>query len=324
MKKLLMSLVTVLFSMVVMFLVIQNMPGNPVETLAADISRTQNIDINLATQKAISILNYDPNVPVLTRLVRYVAGIARGNLGDSMVYQKPVVKLVLGALPWTLLVLTISLALSFGMGVLMGIFIAWKRKRWLNSLLTLYQSIFGSIPDYIVAYLLIFIFAVTLNWLPSRGPYQAGITPGPTWAFVGSVLRHAILPVVAYFTTTVAGWTISMKANALSVLGEDYVAYATARGLPRRRILTSYVGRNSLLPMVTSLAVAFGFMFGGSPLIENLFLYPGVGYYLNNAIARRDYPLMQGMYLMMMIVVVLSGLLAEKIYTILNPRLRER
>jgi peptide/nickel transport system permease protein len=319
-----MSLVTVLFAMVVMFLVIQNMPGNPVETLAAEISRSQNIDINLATQRAISILNYDPNVPVAQRLIRYVGGIARGNFGDSLIYQKPVLELVLGALPWTLLVLTISLGLSFMVGVLLGIFIAWKRNRVLNAALTVYQSIFGSIPDYIVAYLLVFIFAITLGWLPSRGPYSATVKPGPNLQFIANVIQHAILPVMAYFLTTVATWTIGMKANSLSVLGEDYVAYAQARGLSRRRILTSYVGRNSLLPMITSLAVAFGFMFGGSPLIENLFLYPGVGYYLSNAIGRRDYPLMQGMYFIMMIMVVLSGFLAEKLYAVLNPRLRER
>jgi peptide/nickel transport system permease protein len=323
-KKLLISLVTVLFAMVVMFVVIQNMPGNPVDTLAAEISRTENLEMNQAHQKAISMLNYNPDIPLVERLAHYVAGIAQGNLGRSLIYQKPVLDLVLGALPWTLLVLTISLTLSFTVGVLMGIFIAWKRRPWLNSALTLYQSIFGSIPDYIIAYLLVFLFAVTLDWLPSRGPYSANVTPGPSWAFVSSVIQHAMLPVMAYFLTTVASWAIGMKANAQTVLGEDYVAYATARGLSQRRILISYVGRNSILPMITGLAVAFGFMFGGSPLIENLFLYPGVGYYLSSALARRDYPLMQGMYFIMIVVVVLSGLLAEWVYTVLNPRLRER
>lgn len=319
-----MPLVTILFAIIAMFIVIQNMPGDPVETLAAEISRTENLEMDLAYAKAKSVLNYDPDVPTAQRLVNYLGGILRGNLGDSLAYRKPVIDLVLGALPWTLLVLTISLSLSFTVGVLAGVVVAWKRKRWLNALLNLWQSIFGSIPDYIVAYLLIFVVAVSLGWLPARGPYSAEVTPGFNLPFIGSVLRHAILPVLAYFLTTVANWTIGMRANALGVLGEDYVAYATARGLSKRRILIHYVGRNSILPMVTSLAISFGFMFGGSPLIENLFLYPGVGYYLNQAIARRDFPLMQGMYFIMIVVVVLSGLLAEKLYAVLNPRLRER
>ncbi len=319
-----MPLITILFAIIAMFLVIQNMPGDPVETLAAEISRTENLEMELAYAKAKSVLNYDPDIPVFQRLVGYLGGILRGNLGDSLAYRKPVLDLVLGALPWTLLVLTVSLALSFTVGVVAGLFIAWKRKRWMNALLNLWQSIFGSVPDYIIAYLLIFLFAVTLGWLPARGPYSAQVTPGFNMPFIASVLRHAILPVLAYFLTTVANWTIGMRANALGSLGEDYVAYARARGLSQRRILIHYVGRNSILPMITSLAISFGFMFGGSPLIENLFLYPGVGYYLNQAIARRDYPLMQGMYFIMIVVVVLSGLLAERLYTVLNPRLRER
>lgn len=307
-----------------MFLVIQNMPGDPVETLAAEIAQTQNLEMDLAYARAKSMLNYDPDIPVLQRLANYLAGVLRGNLGESLSYHKPVTSLMLGALPWTLLVLTISLFLSFAMGVIVGLFIAWKRKRWLNALLNVWQSIFGSIPNYIVAYLLVFLFAVNLGWLPSRGPYSAEVTPGFNGAFIGDVLQHAILPVLSYFLTTVGGWTVSMRANAIGVLSEDYVTYATARGLPQKRILLQYVGRNSILPMITSLAISFGFMFGGSPLIENLFVYPGVGYYLNVAISRRDYPLMQGMYFMMIVVVVLCGLLAEWLYTVLNPRLRER
>ncbi len=324
MKKLLLSLVTVFCAMLLMFLAIQYMPGSPIDSLANEFVRTQNLEWSIAYQRAVNQLNYDPSVPVLQRLVRYVSNIARGNLGQSMIYQRPVIDIVLGALPWTLLIVTFALTLSFTVGILLGIFIAWKRKRLLNAALTIYQSVFGSIPDYIIAYVLVFIFAVTLRWFPSRGPYSSSVKPGPTLEFVASVLQHAVLPVMAYFITTVAGWTLGMRASSLSVLGEDYMNYAVARGLPRRRILTSYLGRNAILPMITSLAISFGYLFGGSPLIENLFVYPGVGFYLNTAVARRDYSLMQGMYFIMIVTVVLAGLLAEQIYTILNPRLRER
>ena len=137
------------------------------------------------------------------------------------------------------------------------------------------------------------------------------------------MLTHACLPVLTYFLTTVAGWIISMKANSLSVLGEDYITYAQVRGLSNRRILTTYLSKNALLPLVTSLAVSFGLLFGGSPLIENLFFYPGVGYYLNKAIAARDYPLMEGMFFIIITMVVLSSFVAEFLYKYLNPRLRD-
>ena len=308
--------------MTIMFFAIQNMPGNPVETLAQEISRSENLAFEVAYERAKSTLNYDPDVPVLQRYLGFVANLARGGLGNSLIYRQKVSQVVMGALPWTLLVLTLSIAMSFCVGVLLGIYIAWRRKRWMNVALTAYQSVFGSIPDYIIAYLLVLLFAITLKVLPSRGPYSALITPGFNAAFIGDVMKHAILPVTSFFITTVASWTIAMKTNSLSVLGEDYVTYATARGLSKGRILTSYLARNAILPLVTNVGITFSFMFGGSPLIENVFVYPGIGYYLNLAIYRRDFPLMQGMYLIMIVMVVVMGLLTEYLYKVLNPRLR--
>ncbi len=324
MKKAMMTILTVLISIVVVFVVIEFMPGDPVDILAGDIVRTENLPYDQAYQRAIATLNYDPSMPIGERFGLYMKGIISGNLGDSMTYKKPVIDIIKGALPWTLLVLTISLTLSFTVGILLGIYIAWKQKKSINAALTVYQSIFGSIPDYIVAYLLIFVFAVTLGVLPSKGAYSSAVTPGFNLKFILNVLSHSILPVLAYFITTVATWTIAMRANAVGVLGEDYITYANVRGLSNRRILVHYLGRNAILPMITSLAISFGLMFGGSPLIENLFIYPGVGYYLNMAISRRDFPLMQGMFFIIIITVVLSSLLAEFLYKLLNPRLRER
>ncbi|WP_040214027.1 ABC transporter permease [Clostridium polynesiense] len=324
MKKLLMTVLTILISVVVVFVVIDAMPGDPVDILAGEIVRTENLPYDQAYQRAIATLNYDPNMPSSERFVQYMKGILTGNLGTSMSYKKPVIEIIKGALPWTLLVLTMSLTLSFVVGVLLGIYVAWKQKKSINAALTVYQSIFGSIPDYIVAYLLVFLFAVTLGLLPSKGAYSSGVKPGFNMAFILNVLKHTILPVMSYFMTTVATWTIAMRANSLNVLGEDYISYANVRGLSNRRILVHYLGRNAILPMITTLAITFGLMFGGSPLIENLFLYPGVGYYLTMALSRRDFPLMQGMFFIIIIMVVLSSLLAEFLYKVLNPRLRER
>ncbi len=321
-KKLAMSLFTMFISLILVFLIIQAMPGDPVDILAQEIVRAEALPYDVAYQRAIATLNYDPSQPLSERFVEYVQGIFTGNLGYSLAYKKPVLDIVSGALPWTMLILSVSLLISFVVGVLIGIFVAWKRSKPLNVLVTAYQSIFGSIPDYIIAYILVFIVSVQLGLLPSKGAYSSSVVPGFNMPFVIDVIRHAILPVMAYFLTTVATWTVAMKANSLTVLGEDYMTYAEVRGLPKKRTLIHYLGRNAMLPMVTSLAVSFGLMFGGSPLIENLFLYPGVGYYLSIAISRRDFPLMQGMFLIIIVMVVLSSLLAEFLYVVLNPRLR--
>ncbi|MDU2491199.1 ABC transporter permease [uncultured Clostridium sp.] len=324
MKKLVTCILTMIVSLLLIFFVIQSMPGDPVKTLAQDYIRTGQMTYDQAYNKAKLALNYDPDEPVLNRFVTYVKGIATGNLGQSMSFKESVSTIVLEALPWTLLVCSISLFLSFSVGVILGIYVAWKRSKVLEGVLTGYQAILGSIPDYIVAYLLVLLFSLILGLFPSKGAYSSTVTPGFNFEFIISVLKHAALPILAYFLTTLAGWIMGMKANCLSVLGEDYINYAKARGISNKRIIFSYLGRNAMLPMVTSVAISFGMMFGGSPLIENLFVYPGVGYYLTTAISRRDYPLMQGMFLMIIVMVLLSGVFAEFLNTRLNPRLREK
>ena len=324
MKKFIIAILTVFVSMVIMFLVIQNIPGNPVEMAANNIMQQQNVQYDVAYARAKSLLNYDPDLPIMQRFLIYIRGLATGSLGVSMAYNKPVRDLVSSALPWTFLVVSLSLLLSFVVGILLGIYIAWKRSKALDVIMVAYQSILGAIPNYVFGYLLIFLFSVTLGWLPNRGAYSTSVTVGWNWPFVQDVLQHAFLPVMTFFLTTVGGWVLAMKANSLGVLGEDYITYAQVRGLSNHRILIHYLTKNAILPMITTLAVSFGLMFGGSPLIENLFMYPGVGYYLNQALSRRDYPLMEGMFLIIIIMVVACSLIAEFLYKYLNPKLREK
>ena len=324
MKRLATCFATMLASLLLIFFVIQAMPGDPVDTLTQEYMRSSQLSYQQAYNKAKLALNYDPDEPIVERFVSYVKGVATGNLGQSMSFKESVSTIVLGALPWTLLVCSISLLLSFTVGVILGIYVAWKRSKILDGVLTGYQAVLGSIPDYIVAYLLVLLFSLILGLFPSKGAYNSAVTPGFNLEFILNVLSHAALPILAYFLTTLAGWIMGMKANCRSVLGEDYINYAKARGISNKRIIFSYLGRNAILPMVTSVAISFGMMFGGSPLIENLFVYPGVGYYLTTAISRRDYPLMQGMFLMIIVMVLLSGVFAEFLNTKLNPRLREK
>lgn len=323
-KKIGYALMTIFISLTIMFFVVQLMPGNPVETYAMNIVQTENIQYEIAYERAKAVMNFDPERPVVERYFEFLGNIfLHGQLGTSLYYKKPVLTLVGNALPWTMLIVSFSLLLSFAIGVLLGLYISWRRSKILNMLLMLYQSIFGAIPDYIIAFLLVFLFSVTLGWFPIKGAYAPDAPPGWTWAFVRSALRYAFLPILTYLLTTVASWTIAMRANSLSVLGEDYITYAQARGLGKRRIIINYVGRNALLPMVTRLSLSFALMFGGSPLVESVFVYPGVGLFLGTAVSTRDYPLMQGMFLMIIVSVVVAGLVAEFLYKRLNPRLRE-
>ncbi len=323
-KKILRMALTLIISLVLVFFIVKAMPGDPVQTLTQQYMTTDKLPYEQAYERAKVALNYDPEVPVMEQFFTYIGQLLHGDMGQSMSYKDSVVNIVLGALPWTLLVCSISLLLSFVVGNIVGLFIAWKRSKLWDGIMTGYQAVFGSIPDYIVAYLLVAVFSISLGLFPARGAYSSETVPGWNLDFILDVMYHAALPVLCYFLTTVASWVMGMKAICVGLLGEDYMNYARARGLSQKRILFTYLGRNAMLPQITSLAITFGLLFGGSPVIENLFVYPGVGFYLNSAISRRDYPLMQGMFLMIIIMVLVSGLVADALNKRLNPRLREK
>ena len=323
-KKILRMALTLIISLVLVFFIVKAMPGDPVQTLTQQYMTTDKLPYEQAYERAKVALNYDPEVPVMEQFFTYIGQLLHGDMGQSMSYKDSVVNIVLGALPWTLLVCSISLLLSFVVGNIVGVFIAWKRSKLWDGIMTGYQAVFGSIPDYIVAYLLVAVFSISLGLFPARGAYSSETVPGWNLDFILDVMYHAALPVLCYFLTTVASWVMGMKAICVGLLGEDYMNYARARGLSQKRILFTYLGRNAMLPQITSLAITFGLLFGGSPVIENLFVYPGVGFYLNSAISRRDYPLMQGMFLMIIIMVLVSGLVADALNKRLNPRLREK
>ena len=157
-----------------------------------------------------------------------------------------------------------------------------------------------------------------------RGAYSPGMKPGFTLAFIKDIFFHAALPILTYVLTTVGGWMLAMKSSTISTLGEDYVTVAEARGLPERRIITSYVGRNASLPLITQLAISIGFVVGGSTLIEFIFVYQGIGQLLLSSINARDYPVMQGVFLIITIAVILANFLADFVYGWLDPRIRVR
>ncbi|MGL4452966.1 MAG: ABC transporter permease [Sarcina sp.] len=322
-KRLLMVFVTILFATTITFFVIRAMPGDPVETMAMSMMQ-QGMDYQVAYEQAKAMLNYDPNAPLGVQYITYITGLLSGNLGISMTNKTAVVEIIAGALPWTLFILTVSLSLAFIIGVLIGIKVAWKRKTIIDPLVSVYASITTSLPDYIVGLILVIFLSTLTGWFPNRGAYSSYVEVGFNMDFILSVLYHACLPILTYLITGLGSWALAMKGSSVSVLGEDYIMSARARGLAEKTILTKYVGRNAILPLVTSLTISFGMMFGGSPLVENLFAYPGIGYYLNQAIGTRDYVLMQGLFLMITIAVVLANLLSEVLYSRLDPRIRER
>jgi peptide/nickel transport system permease protein len=181
------------------------------------------------------------------------------------------------------------------------------------------------VPSYLFGILVIVFFGIRMGWLPiaaMRGSLSSGQNMEFSLAFIKDALFHASLPILTYALTGLGAWMLLMKSSTIAALDEDFVTAARARGLPERRIAVRYVGRNAILPLFTQLTISIGFIVGGSFLVEPIFQYQGIGYTLFKAVQSRDYPLLQGIFLMITVSVVAANLVADLLYTRLDPRIR--
>ncbi len=327
-KRALIAFLTIYFAMTFTFIVIKSMPGDPIEALAQQFVRQYYMSYDEALAMARAVAPFVPTGSLLRQYVEYMANFFRGNLGVSISVSTgtPVTKILADAIPWTVLVVATALVISFGLGTLIGMAMAYKHGSKLDSSLLVFFSILRSMPEYIVAIVLLSILGFQLGWFPVRGryDYQAleALHEGHVLQFIANVLWHAALPIMAWVTTHIGGWALAMRGSTISVLGEDFIGYAKARGIPERRIITRYVGRNAILPLFTSFMLSIGFMFGGSIIIEYIFSYQGVGLILYQAIENRDWYLMLGAFNIIIIAVVIGALLADLLYGFLDPRVR--
>ncbi len=314
-------ILTIIISVSVTFFLVRIMPGNPIDTLIQQYMM-QGYSYKEALTAVRALISYMPNEPLHIQYFNYWKAILRGDLGRSITLATPVSQILGFAVPWTVFIVSISLLSSFAVGVLLGVYAAYKRGSLFDHSISLFASISRSIPHYIIGVVFVVFLAVQLRLFPAYGAYGRGVTPGFNIQFIGSVLYHAALPVITYVVTTFGGWMLSMKSNTISVLGEYYVVAARARGLPNRRISLTYVGRNAILPLFTRFAISIGYMFGGVVFVETIFSYPGIGSYLSYAIGVRDWTLMTGCFLLITIAVVVSNFVADLLYSRLDPRIR--
>jgi peptide/nickel transport system permease protein len=320
------ALFTIWFVSTFIFFLIRLLPGNPIEQYIARLIETQGMDYENARTQAAALFAIDLDAPLWRQYADYIGNLLQGNLGVSITSPgTPVTAIIARFLPYTLISVGIGLILSFTFGILLGLMMAYRREGWLDHILTIFASAVSSIPNYLIGILLIVWFGVVWKILPiaqMRGTLSPGVTPGFSFHFLADALFHAFLPITVYVLTSIGTWMLSMKGSTVGTLGEDFVTVARARGLTDWRITTAYVGRNASLPLFTQLAIAIGFVVGGSFIIESIFQYQGIGFQLNVAIQQRDYPVMQGIFLVITISVILANLLADFLYGWLDPRIK--
>lgn len=324
-RVILQGLLTIWAASTFTFAMIRFLPSNPIEVRVNQLTN-QGFTYEEATSIASGLVGYDPSRPLHEQYFEYLGNLAQGNLGESITSPGTyVTEQILRFLPWTLLSIGSALLISFSLGTFIGMAMAYWRGSWFDNLMTAIASVFSGIPDYVFAFMIVLLFGVQLQWF-NVGEMRGGVNPeievGLTWEYLSDVIKHAILPVATYVLATIGVWMLTMKSSTMSVLGEDYINVAKARGLPESRVLTAYVGRNALLPLVTRLAINIGLVLSGSVIVEKFFEYPGLGRALSRAIDARDYTTMQGIFLTITIAVILSNVLADLMLGALDPRVR--
>ena len=318
-KRFLLYLVAFAVSIILNFLLPRLMPGDPVGTMFARFRGRLSPEAMDALKQSLGYTEGS----LTEQFSLYITHLFQGDLGLSIAYfPAPVSEVIFGGLWWTLWLAGLSVLLSFSVGTILGIVVAWRRGSTLDQVLPPLFSFLGAFPYFWLAMILLWIFGFTLDWFPLRHAYGDDIEPEWSFLFIGDMFRHATLPALSIVLATLGGWLLSMRNTMVSVLGEEYIKLAHAKGLSSRRIMMNYAARNAILPNLTGFGMAIGFVVSGSLLTEIVFSYPGQGYLLVQAVRSQDYPLMQGLFLTITLSVLLANWLIDLIYLVLDPRIR--
>jgi peptide/nickel transport system permease protein len=293
------------------------MPGDPIQQL---LSR-----MHAQPQSSAALTSYYNNafgfdVPIWKQYLNFWAALFHGDLGRSILYYPTTVsELIMAALPYTIALLVPAIVLSFWAGNKVGA-LAARRKSLDNSVLPA-SYVLTATPQMWLGIVLAWVFASTLAIFPVTGAYSLGIQPSWSIEFAGSFLYHWILPFSALFLVAFGGWAIGMRNMIIYELESDYSSYLGSLGAPQK-LVRKYAYRNALLPQITGLALALGAVVAGAIVVEIVFSYPGLGTLTLNAIQNRDYFLIQGIFLFLIVGVLIANLIIDIVYVFIDPRTR--
>lgn len=312
---------TLWVAVTVNFLIPRMMPGNPVEAMMARFHERG--ALNPSAMRAISLMLGISHGPWYQQYLQYLNQVLHFNFGVSYTYfPYTVTYMIAHALPWTLGLVGVSTIISFVLGTGIGIIAAMRRGKAADGLLTTISSFTNTFPYFWLGLVALYFLAFIVHIFPISGGYNAADTVSLSWTFIRSIIHHAILPAFTIVVSSIGGWALGMRNNMINTLGEDYVLLANAKGLKQGWISWMYLARNALLPNITGFAMALGFVVGGSLLVEIVFGYPGIGNLLYQAVINEDYPLMQGLFLIIVVCVLLANFFADLVYVLIDPRVR--
>jgi len=311
----------------VVFIVPRLTPGDPVQQVISQIT-SQGAFLDPAAVEALrqSLTEmYGLEGGIFQQYVSFWGRLLHGDFGPSLFqFPVPVMELIMDSLPWTAGLLLTTTILSWLVGNILGAFAGYfKNKTWAKTLDNI-AMVVRPLPYYILALLLLIVFAYMIPIFPSAGGYSVGRQIGFNWAFISDVLVHSFLPAISLIILGLATNFMTMKLIVSNIVAEDYVMYAKAGGLKESKIAFKYVFRNGLLPQITGLAMSLGRIFGGALITEIVFSYPGIGTLLYGAINSNDYNLIIGIVSLSVIGIALATLIIDLIYPLFDPRIRYR
>ncbi|KGB80841.1 MAG: ABC transporter permease [Pseudomonadota bacterium] len=301
-QRLFAALLTILVTTVAVSMLIHLVPGDPVQIMYAQSQGTTPEQL----EEVRARLGLDQ--PLVVQYIQYMGRVLQGDLGRTIRGDQPVLELLLARLPNTLILATSALVIACAIGLVCGFVAAYRRGTWLDTLLMTSAILGVSMPHFWLGLILLFYFAVHLQWLPVAGSGAANL----------------VLPAVTLGVTNAAIIARLTRSSMIDVFDQEFIRTAYAKGLPRALVLYRHALRAGLVPIVTMIGLQFTYMMGGAIVVENVFGWNGVGRMAIQAIFQRDYPLIQGFILMFAVVVVLVSVLMDLLYAWLDPRIRNR
>ena len=321
--RLVILLVTVFISITVVFFVPRLVPGDPLNSIMIELARAgSNRGASELIEEYRRIFGMDRSL--WEQYISFLRELLQGNLGYSITsFPSQVSDLLRQALPWTIGLLTITTITSWVLGSVIGAVVGWKgrRSRFFQALVPVALVLYAT-PYYILAIILIFLFAFQWRIFPLSGAYSRLSTPEFSLNFILDVIRHGMLPALSIILVSLGWWFLSMRSLITTTKGEDYILNAEAMGLKERRILWGYAFRNALLPQTTGLAISLGHIVSGAIITEVLFAYPGLGWLIFNSITRFDFPTIQGGVLLIILSVSVANFIIDISYPLIDPRIR--
>lgn len=292
---------------IAVFALLHVTPGDPATIIAGDYATPDEV-ARIRTKLGL-------DQPFATQVVLWLGQVVRGDLGTSIFSGLPVTTLIGQRAEATTVLAIYALIISVGVGVPLGVLAAWRRGSWIDRLVMIIAVSGFSMPVFWMGFLLVYVFSLWLGWLPVQGYVSLRES-------VVACLRHLTLPAVTLSCIYLALIARMTRASMLGVLDEDYIRTAFAKGLPPRRVLVRHALRNAALPVVTIIGIGFALLIGGAVVTESVFAIPGLGRLTVDAIVRRDYPVIQGVVLVVSGVYVLINLVIDLLYVVIDPRIR--